>query len=38
MTTAKIIVTMLGTVGIAWVNYYFVLAARGERPRRGDDR
>ena len=26
MTTAQIIVTLLGLAGIAWVNYYFFLA------------
>jgi hypothetical protein len=35
MTTAKIVVTLLGIVAIAWVNYYFFAAGKrsvnGER-------
>jgi plastocyanin domain-containing protein len=29
MTSAQIIVTLLGLVGVAWVNWYFFVAGRG---------
>jgi hypothetical protein len=29
VTTEEIIVTLLGIVAIAWVNYYFLRAGRG---------
>jgi hypothetical protein len=31
MTTSEIIVTLLGIVAIAWVNYYFFLAGRSRK-------
>jgi hypothetical protein len=31
MTTERIIVTLLGILAIAWVNYYFFVAARGNK-------
>ena len=29
MTTEEIVVTLLGILAIAWVNYYFFLVGRG---------
>lgn len=31
--TARVVVTLLGAIAIAWVNWYFLLAGRRRRDR-----
>jgi hypothetical protein len=36
MTTSEIVVTVLGVIAIAWVNYYFFLAGRSGEKRNSE--